>query len=292
MYLIPSDFKLQIQTDNLQQVINSDPSVLSRGITTAIEKIQSALVQKYDLAQELQDTPAWDKTKIYQMGNRVYLTAPLFDATQIYLAGALVVYSNNVYSSIAGSAAHAFVPAEWTLIAANFQTYYAAPPYPIFNVYSPYKVGDRVFWKGNAYTCNIASVFDTFPANIQPQFYENIPNPNVFPDDINSGVRYWGVPVPVTIPANTLITDATKWTIGDNRSQMLVMIACDIALYHVHSRIAPRNIPDLRIKRYDDAIRELKGYANGDSTANLPVLQPRQGARIRYGGQIKNNNSY
>ena len=93
--------------------------------------------------------------------------------------------------------------------------------------------------------------------------------------------------------SSVLIINADNyWKFGDNRNQQLVNYFIDIALYHVHSRISPRNIPDLRVKRYDDAIKWLKMAGRGDITAELPLIQPKQGARVRYGGQVKNINTY
>jgi hypothetical protein len=66
----------------------------------------------------------------------------------------------------------------------------------------------------------------------------------------------------------------------------------DIALYHIHSRIAPRNIPDLRVKRYDDAKKWLKMCAHGDITPNILLKTPRSGCKIRIGSQTKNTNNY
>lgn len=91
-------------------------------------------------------------------------------------------------------------------------------------------------------------------------------------------------------------TDIEKWIPltfkkGDSRSQQLVSAMIDISLYHIHSRIAPRNIPDLRVKRYDDAIKWLKDANAGTVTPNLPLLQPYK-SRIRWGSNTKSNNIY
>jgi hypothetical protein len=89
-------------------------------------------------------------------------------------------------------------------------------------------------------------------------------------------------------------TDTSKWTLGDNRNAQVVNYMVDIVLYHIHSRIAPKNIPDLRVKRYDDAISWLKNCAKGDwITASIPLIQPKQGMRSRWGSRIpKQNNDY
>jgi hypothetical protein len=80
---------------------------------------------------------------------------------------------------------------------------------------------------------------------------------------------------------------------GDNRSQMLVMSMVDIALYHVHSRISPKNVPELRMMRYKMAMDWLQQAARGLTTPqNLELNQPEYGSRISYGSRIKNINSY
>lgn len=92
-------------------------------------------------------------------------------------------------------------------------------------------------------------------------------------------------------PGSDIITwMPVSWLSGDNRSTQLVQRMIDITLYHLHSGIAPRNIPELRVKRYDDAITWLTSVGNNEVSLDSPRLQPGQGYRIRYGGNIKNNN--
>lgn len=59
---------------------------------------------------------------------------------------------------------------------------------------------------------------------------------------------------------------------GAARNDSLVMFLVDMVLYHIHSRIAPRNIPELREIRYTAAIDWLKALKNGDVDAGLPTL--------------------
>jgi Protein of unknown function (DUF1320) len=112
-------------------------------------------------------------------------------------------------------------------------------------------------------------------------------------------VNYNGIIVQSLINSNDKepLTDITSWqpiywTKGDNRSQQLVAMMIDISLYHLHSRIAPQNIPELRVKRYDAAIEWLDKAVRGVVIPNLPARQPIQGNIIRWGSKTKLNNTY
>lgn len=97
------------------------------------------------------------------------------------------------------------------------------------------------------------------------------------------------------------IKDATSQTLTnteyfkerDERNSKLVDVTIDVLLYHIHSRISPRNIPDLRRLRYDGddpaqrggAIGWLKSVQKGTITPNLPVTDnsDQTGHRISWG---------
>jgi phage gp36-like protein len=59
---------------------------------------------------------------------------------------------------------------------------------------------------------------------------------------------------------------------GEDRSAIIVMYMVDITLYHLHSRITPRNIPQVREDRYNTAIMWLNKVAKGELTPRLPRL--------------------
>jgi phage gp36-like protein len=89
--------------------------------------------------------------------------------------------------------------------------------------------------------------------------------------------------------------DPTNWVeISDTRDQQLKLYLIDVTLYHTHSRINPRNIPDLRLLRRDEAIKWLTMISKGDITVNLPEIdaENKQGYSITYGGETKRTNSY
>lgn len=58
---------------------------------------------------------------------------------------------------------------------------------------------------------------------------------------------------------------------GDNRNAELVMYLIDMTLYHVHSRLSPGQVPDLRDKRYTDAMEWLSKVAAGDWNPGFPL---------------------
>lgn len=296
-YLIPSDYTTLIQQDNLNQVISGNPAILDRAYRAALEEASSKIRQKYDLSRELTDTIKWDITKEYKAADRVYLTADAYNPANTYAIDMFVTFGSNgilnVYKSNKITTPGVFNTADWDLVGPDNSIFYVQNPHPYFDVYALYAVGDRVFYKGKTYTAIQASKPQTFPPDPNIEYYELVPNPNAMPDTPGTGAAQWGVGVPYLVNAGTIITDTSKWTYGDNRSALLVMYIVDLTLYHVHSRISPRNIPDLRVKRYDDAIMALrKDFSEGGATPNVPVIQPRTGGRIRFGGNTKKSNTY
>lgn len=89
------------------------------------------------------------------------------------------------------------------------------------------------------------------------------------------------------------ITETEFFTEGDNRNPKIVDVTIDVLLYHMHSRISPRNIPDLRRLRYDGddpqqrggAIGYLKQVQKGIITPDLPVTDnsDQSGHRVSWG---------
>jgi phage gp36-like protein len=71
--------------------------------------------------------------------------------------------------------------------------------------------------------------------------------------------------------------DVSKWNLLFEKSNLLTMYMIDIALYHVHSRIMPQQIPKLREDRYNAAITWLEKVSEGVLSANLPLLKNADG---------------
>jgi phage gp36-like protein len=81
---------------------------------------------------------------------------------------------------------------------------------------------------------------------------------------------------------------------ADLRHPDLVMYLVDMVLYHLHSRVQPRNIPELRQKRYDDALAWLEMVASGKLSPNLPDIPEQEGtgAVSRFGSDYWGDLNY
>lgn len=276
------------------QIINADLSILDAAQLTGEAEAKSYLRQKYDVTRELDATTVYDQTQTYKADNTVYLDATPYNATSgTYTVGALTLYLGKVYKcTVAIPAPEAFNAGHWLLFGSQYTILFGTLPKPLFDYIAIYKVGDMVFWKDKVYTSLQAT--QVLSPNQEYQTGQILPTPviNVFPDDPTNGPAFWGTGIAYSIAPNASLTNPAIWTVGDNRDQQMVTYFIDLTLYHVHSRIAPRNIPELRERRYKQAISWLKDCASGLVTPELPVLQPKQGRRIRFGGDPKAQNKY
>jgi phage gp36-like protein len=83
---------------------------------------------------------------------------------------------------------------------------------------------------------------------------------------------------------------------GERRNAQLVMVACDVALYHLMARLPKRAGFEVRQERYERAIAWLESVQAGKASPMLPVLTDDSGNDagnpIRWGGMGKNDFSY
>jgi hypothetical protein len=288
-YLISYDYLRQIQSGNLSQIITNNEVVKSAVELSAQAEAISYLRQKYNVDVEFTNTIVWDFGATYSAKNRVYLDADAYNTGTNYVADAVVSYLGSVYKCNTPTTG-AFDANDWDLLGLQGTLYYAKLPFPEFNVYANYVVGDEIFWKDKTYTCKRDTTVIGQETALQYGTYANVPLSNSFPDAI--GDTQWQFDDDYEVPADTEITDTDFWALGDNRDQQMVMYFIDITLFHLHSRIAPQNIPQLRVDRYNAAIDWLKMCANGDVTPKLTKIQPKEGMRIRWGGNVRNQNNY
>lgn len=88
---------------------------------------------------------------------------------------------------------------------------------------------------------------------------------------------------------------------GNARNPLILMYMIDISLYHLHARVNPRNIPDIRRERYERAIKWLEMVAAGElspggsSDASMPPRTDADGNPLqnwRMGSNTKFNNEW
>lgn len=172
------------------------------------------------------------------------------------------------------------------------ELYFASYPAPLFVMDGQYSAGDQVFWKNKIYTCQVGTQGISRAEVLQYARIQNVPARNILPDDAGMGGQYWGAGVVYSVPVGSDLTDGSRWTKGDSRNPQVVQLYTDMVIYHLVSRISPQNVPKVREDRYNNAVHWLKAAAEGKITPGLKVIQARPSTRIRYGGNIKNNNSY
>lgn len=81
---------------------------------------------------------------------------------------------------------------------------------------------------------------------------------------------------------------------GEDRDDYMIMITIDIAIYHLWSKKAPKQTPEHRKVRYDDALAWLTDVGNGKTPTDLPQLKTDEykGDIRIYSLHKKNDNKY
>ncbi len=67
------------------------------------------------------------------------------------------------------------------------------------------------------------------------------------------------------------LEDEEKWQVLDPRNKAVIMVVIDIALYYLYSTLSPQNIQELRVKRYDDAMKWLDKVQKEMISPDLPL---------------------
>jgi phage gp36-like protein len=58
--------------------------------------------------------------------------------------------------------------------------------------------------------------------------------------------------------------------VGRERKSTLVNLICHIAIFNMHQKVSPRNIPETRGLNYEEAVRQLKEIEKGSLLSDLP----------------------
>jgi len=285
----------------------------------AISMVRGKITQKYDVTQEFTDTLPWSATKTYNVRDRVIIDYVAYDPTKTYALNTCVIQAGNGYvCSTAITIPEAFTIGHWTLLGPQYSIYYTSyppactyqglpNPATLANPYAPefalidianggdqrlYNEGDIVFWKGYTYAAVIGTILINESQLIQYISYANVPYLNVFPDDIvnNAQNQFWGTKTAYVVAAGTLPTNATFWTLGDNRTPEIMECVKDMTIYKLSALLNFRRAE--WDDKYTSACDLLRMYANGTATLLMPLKSVPRGTRARYGGHIKSTNIY
>lgn len=208
---------------------------------------------------------------------------PLFNYENNYNVGDLIYHKGKIYKCLISS----------TQLSHGQQLQYSTyQNLPYSNVFPDNATYGAAHWGvGVSY-----SVVGLLPNAVPTDFtdYSSVTSYVVGNKVKYNSIIYQAIKNSLNITPETDITawQPISWVSGDNRNPNILEHYIDCTLYKLHKGIAPRNIPDLRVKAYDDAINWLEKCADGRITLNLPKLQPLKGNKIRFNGNIKNINSY
>ena len=264
------DYLRVIQSDNLDQIIQSNQQTKLDVEQAAQSEMIGYLSQRYITSEIFTNTTVFDDALDYFGKNLVEYTESAYLAASTYNDTNRVVYQDKIYSCNTNGTTGVWNPAKWNYLCDDKALFYVALPQPEFDYYKEYAIGDSVWYADKTHTCLIAC------QGILPS--------------LSSSLAFWGAGTPFSITSKPSGGNL-EWTAGDNRNQQIVLFLLDITLYHLHSRINPRNIPDLRKERYNGndpmdrggAIGWLKSVAHGNVNADLPTIAPIQGLSMRYG---------
>lgn len=306
----------QYTADGTETVVY-DPKLVNSSIVEIIRGVTPLLSSEYAFDSEA-GTITFPEyliegealTIIYT--NAEIVSAPIYNPASTYAKyditikdGDVLQANDNILTPEAFNASH------WSKIGTQYQTFYAAYPAEKFEEFTYYSIGKRIFYQDRIYIALRPTPTFTHDDKLQINISGTPTFRNIYPDDTEKGLLYWGAGEAYSIPANTEITDTDYWTPGDNRNQKLLQICIDVTLYHANARVSSKNIPDMRLIRYmgHGEDRETRGQRvlyptycalgwlqaaviGEDIMPGLPVKQPVQGRRIRFGGNQKNVNSY
>lgn len=261
------DYTKYIKERNLLQVLE-DSWVIAQDVEQAAQQEMIGMISQRYLTDEIfTNTTQYDSTLVYYGKNLVYYTETAFSATTVYTLGQRVSREGNIYSSISGSAAHAWNASEWGFVCVDNKLYYVKLPQDEFDFEAEYVTGNIVWYKNKTYTAKTA-ITGIVPTN----------------------TGFWTAGATYSI-TGTYPTDDTVWTKGDNRNPLVVMRLIDITLFHLHKRIPAMNFPDIRKEAYDGnspsqqggAIGWLKRIQKGEENLSAPAKLPYQNLSMNWG---------
>lgn len=278
MFLRTKDYYKQIAKDNFEQIlkqaqsISGDTEILAISELSNIEYIKNYISGRYRVNDIFGELLTFNIATNYYYGDRINLTADAYVNATAYVVGERVLYGGYVYECILNSTGNLPTDVTYWINLGLEGLYYIAYP-ELFDDRVLYSVGDRV--------------------QVDYVVYERITNAGYIEGKVPTDTNYWKVITKANYTAvSGVYPTNAAWTFGDNRNLTIVTLLIDLCLYDIHSIINPRNVPELRKERFDNAVAFLQGVNKGDFNMNLPSLGAQKGYHLRAGSNEPFNNIY
>lgn len=324
-YCTNFDYQPIIQPGQIEyQLLSNDIQTVIQAENIAIAEAQSLLAGKYDLSSEFTATNVWSYGASYSPGMRVIMDYATYSSGVTYSLGQCVIVPNiNVYDNsnynpigeaycLTGTVSWGpttSLPSNdsnWSDLGEQFSFYNVNYPAPYFNQSEFYQVGDIVYWDGFTWSCQTQTPAINQTLAEQYIYINAIPRNPLPTGPENSAGLYWltasgscqtplvGETYSIGTQSigtytiyDTLPTNTNFWSAGDNRSQMMLLRIMEIALYYLHKRIQPTNIPEHRMVAYRSAMKYFEDLIEGRKNTPIQIIQPSTGNTIRFGGNVR-----
>ena len=310
--------------------------ILDTAEMAGIEEMKSYIRARFT-DEVFPPTQLWASGTTFFGKNLVVYNEPAFDFGATYNIGDRFSYKNDdgidwIYSTISGSTSGISPSYSSTTVGLTSQTYsYVTENNMFYNANLPcseyskdnnYSQGNLVWYQDNIYQAK-QNINGQSPAQSQnmelrygipaSQSYSGVwnysiglinnPLPNVntnFWNLYNGPVSTWFTGTTYYFTGQTP-DNTTYWDKSDNRNPQIRMMLVDIILYHLNSRLNPRNIAEKFAIRYDGnhafqtggAIGWLKKVMNGQVNLNCPEISNNiEGNSIIWGSYPKTNNYF
>lgn len=329
-YLRKKDYLSLISVADLDVITGSDDTILTNKEKASQEEVSSFLRHRYEVGLIFKDIKSYSDLTQFNTADLVEWTESTYSAVLTYNIGARVVYSGSIYKCNTNGTTGIWNASKWDFICLDKLLYYCNIPclgvLPSESVtYTSSKIisglhqitgwnketySTLYFERYDGYVNIYLSASDRTTRNNKVGYFKydyqglELPytaeiQPGSYPYNLFSGY------IDVIGFANELDTwsvSVTKnWTLGDNRNQKLVEIMLDVTLYHLYTRIQPRNIPTHVVNRYDGgtekqtagAIGYLKMIQKGTVQLDLPIHKDdERGQSIVFGSNPRQNYNY
>ncbi len=293
MFTRTKDFERLISLTDLYTILENDQTLLTDVEELAKQKITGFLAHRYDLKQVFTDIQAFSLSKRYFVGTVVEYTEPEFDLNKTYTVGERLSYEGKIYEVIAQVQGtpppdpnyYVYIMENALLFVVRRDTQGNYPD-NAFN-YLPSEdwftgFNDIVGWDRQD-ALRIERQLDTlyFYVNnelkARASYKEDVPFPYRFAlepvqDSYKTGfVGYLSLISKIPENGVCLVNTENYFERKDPRNKVVLDWVLKIMLYELHSRINPRQIPDLRVKQYDDTLKELEKAGKGLINIDLPL---------------------